>query len=302
VVDAVPVATPAHVESALAAALEGAQKMAALTAYERSQILLRAAAIVEDRADELARVLTLEQGKPIFESRGEVGRVPDMLRLCAFEAAQLRGETLPLDAAANGARKLGFTLRVPCGIVVAITPFNFPVLLVVHKIGPALVTGNTVIVKPAPTTPLTDVQVVRILNEAGLPPGVLNIVPGPAEVVGESLLQDPRVRKIAFTGSTKTGKHVMRAAAAVSPGCFDRRSCGCSRFSISPATRRIAARSLAALAVVGAGVAGLTAAYLLQRRYDIDTRHGTNAHAAMLSRFTRVLVESIDTASRQRSV
>ena len=105
VVDAVPVATTAHVESALVAALEGARKMAALTGYERSQILGRAAAIVEDRAEELARVLSLEQGKPIVESRVEVGRVPDMLRLCAFEGAQLRGETLPLDAAAERRRQ-----------------------------------------------------------------------------------------------------------------------------------------------------------------------------------------------------
>jgi acyl-CoA reductase-like NAD-dependent aldehyde dehydrogenase len=212
VVDAVPVATTAHVEVALAAAVEGAQKMATLTAYERSQVLVRAAAIVEDRAEELARVLTLEQGKPIFESRGEVSRVPDMLRLCAFEAAQLRGETLPLDAASNGARKLGFTLRVPCGVVVAITPFNFPVLLVVHKIGPALAAGNAVILKPAGQTPLTALKLTEMLLEAGLPELGLQCLTGSGSDIGPQLCSDKRVRKISFTGSTQVGEAIANVA------------------------------------------------------------------------------------------
>jgi acyl-CoA reductase-like NAD-dependent aldehyde dehydrogenase len=110
-------------------------------------------------------------------------------------------------------QRYGMIVKQPIGVCGAILPWNFPVSLMANKIGPALVTGNTMVVKPAPTTPLTDLQIVRILIEAGLPPGVLNVVPGPAEVVGESLLRDPRVRKIAFTGSTKTGKHVMETAA-----------------------------------------------------------------------------------------
>jgi succinate-semialdehyde dehydrogenase/glutarate-semialdehyde dehydrogenase len=104
-------------------------------------------------------------------------------------------------------------LKKPIGVCGAIVPWNFPVSLLGNKIGPALVTGNTVVVKPAATTPLTDVQAVRILNEAGLPPGVLNITPGPAGIVGETILKDPRVRKIGFTGATSTGKHVMETAA-----------------------------------------------------------------------------------------
>jgi acyl-CoA reductase-like NAD-dependent aldehyde dehydrogenase len=212
VVDSVPMATRDQVESALAAAREGAREMAALTAYERSQILARAAAIVEERAEELARVLTLEEGKPIFESRGEVSRVPDMLRLCAFEAAQLRGETLPLDAASNGARKLGFTLRVPCGIVVAITPFNFPVLLVVHKIGPALAAGNAVILKPAGQTPLTGLKLTEILLEAGLPELGLQCLTGSGSVIGPQLCADKRVRKVSFTGSTQVGEAITNVA------------------------------------------------------------------------------------------
>src|SRR5262249_26701939 len=110
-------------------------------------------------------------------------------------------------------RRYGMILKRPIGVCGAIVPWNFPVSLLGNKIGPALVTGNTVVVKPAGTTPLTDIQTVQILNEAGLPPGVLNIVPGPARVVGETLLKDERVRKIGFTGATSTGKHVMAAAA-----------------------------------------------------------------------------------------
>ena len=212
VVDSVPVATPDQVESALAAAVEGIRQMAALTAFERSEILARAAAIVEERGEELARLLTLEEGKPIFESRVEVSRVPDMLRLCAFEAAHLRGETLPLDAAANGARKFGFTLRVPCGVVVAITPFNFPVLLVVHKIGPALAAGNAVILKPAGQTPLTALRLTEMLLEAGLPELGLQCVTGPGSVVGPRLCADKRVRKISFTGSTQVGEAIANLA------------------------------------------------------------------------------------------
>src|SRR5689334_16302130 len=112
--------------------------MAALTAYERVQILNRAADLVAKNVEQLARTITSEEGKPLRESRGEAGRVPDLLRLCAFEGSQLRGETLPLNAHVGTKGKMGFTLRVPCGIVAAITPFNYPLLLVIHKIGPAL--------------------------------------------------------------------------------------------------------------------------------------------------------------------
>ncbi len=211
-VDTVPNATPDQVEQALAAAVEGARQMAALTAFERSAILERAAGLVEERIDELARVLTLEEGKPLFESRAEVGRVPDLLRLCAFEAGQLRGETLPLDAASNGAGKLGFTLRVPCGVVVAITPFNFPVLLVVHKIGPALAAGNAVVLKPAGQTPLTGLKLTEILLESGLPEHGLQCLTGPGASVGPQLCADRRVRKISFTGSTAVGESIASVA------------------------------------------------------------------------------------------
>jgi acyl-CoA reductase-like NAD-dependent aldehyde dehydrogenase len=212
VVDTVPNASEGQVERAVAAAVEGARQMAALTPYERGRILERAATMLEGRLEELARLLTLEEGKPLVESRAEVSRVPDLLRLCAFEASQLRGETLPLEAASNGAGKLGFTMRVPCGVVVAITPFNFPVLLAVHKIGPALAAGNAVILKPAGLTPLTGLKLTELFLDAGLPENGLQCLTGAGSSIGPRLCADARVRKISFTGSTAVGEAIARVA------------------------------------------------------------------------------------------
>jgi len=154
----------------------------------------------------------MEEGKPLAESVGEVGRCPELLRLSAYEGAQLRGEVLPLDAAPNGAGKFGMALRVPCGVVVAITPFNFPMLLVLHKVGPALAAGNAVILKPAGTTPLVALKLTELLLEAGLPPLGLQCITGDGATIGRRLCADPRVRKITFTGSTSVGEEITRVA------------------------------------------------------------------------------------------
>ena len=148
VIDTVPEATQNQIEQALIAAEKASTAMSLLTAYERQQILLRGADLVASNVEDLARTISLEEGKPLSESRGEASRIPDLLRLCAFEGSQLRGETLPLDAQQGVKGKVGFTLRVPCGVIVAITPFNYPLLLVAHKVGPALASGNAVILKP----------------------------------------------------------------------------------------------------------------------------------------------------------
>jgi len=211
-VDTVPRATPDQVEQALAGAVAGAKAMAALTAYERAAVLDRAAALLGERIEEFARVLSLEEGKPLAESRGEVGRCPDLLRLSAFEGSQLRGEVLPLDAAVNGAGKVGLATRVPCGVVVAITPFNFPLLLVLHKVAPALAAGNAVILKPASTTPLVALMLTEVLLQAGLPPLGIQCLTGDGRAVGTALCSDPRVRKISFTGSTAVGEEITRVA------------------------------------------------------------------------------------------
>jgi glyceraldehyde-3-phosphate dehydrogenase (NADP+) len=186
--------------------------MGQLTGYERSQILNRAADLLATRLEDFAKTISLEEGKPLSESRGEVGRMPDLLRLCAFEGSQLRGETLPLDAQVATKGKLGFTLRVPCGIVVAITPFNYPLLLVVHKVGPALAAGNAVILKPARQTPLVALKLTQVFLEAGLPENGLQCITGAGAVIGGRLCADSRVRKISFTGSTSVGEKITQVA------------------------------------------------------------------------------------------
>jgi acyl-CoA reductase-like NAD-dependent aldehyde dehydrogenase len=211
-VDIVPRATPDQTDRALASAAAGAEAMAALTAYERANVLNRAADLLAERTEEFARILSAEEGKPLAESMGEVGRCPDLMRLSAFEGSQLRGEVLPLDAAFNGAGKVGLALRVPCGIVVAITPFNFPLLLVLHKVAPALAAGNAVILKPASTTPLVALRLTELLLEAGLPPLALQCITGDGGAVGAQLCADPRVRKVTFTGSTSVGEQITKIA------------------------------------------------------------------------------------------
>src|ERR1700758_1659100 len=212
VVDTVPSASPEQVELALSSAVAGADAMARLSAYERSEALNRAADLLTLRQYDFALTLSREEGKPLAEARGEVGRCPDLLRLAAFEGAQLRGEVLPLDAASNGAGKLGLAMRIPCGVVVAITPFNFPLLLVLHKVAPALATGNAVILKPASTTPLVALELTRALVEAGLPPLRLQCVTGDGSALGTQLCAARRVRKITFTGSTAVGEEITRVA------------------------------------------------------------------------------------------
>jgi glyceraldehyde-3-phosphate dehydrogenase (NADP+) len=213
VIDAVPVADVQDVDSALAAAVRGAERQRQLTAYEREGILRRAGDIADSRVDDLAATISRESGKPITEARAEASRAGHILRLSGFEGSQLYGDSLPLDAAPNGGRdRIGFTLRQPCGVVVAITPFNFPLLLVLHKIAPALAAGNAVVLKPARQTPLTALKLTVILLEAGLHPEAISCVTGPGGVLGDALCGDSRVRKISFTGSTQTGERITRIA------------------------------------------------------------------------------------------
>jgi len=130
----------------------------------------------------------------------------------AEEAKRIHGETLPLDAAPGGANKIGFTMRVPCGVVAAITPFNYPLNLVMHKVGPALAAGNAVIVKPASDTPLSTLKLAELLLEAGLPAEAVQCVTGPGAKLGDTISSDPRIRKISFTGSLDVGEQICKAA------------------------------------------------------------------------------------------
>jgi acyl-CoA reductase-like NAD-dependent aldehyde dehydrogenase len=212
VVATVPVATVDDALAAVGAAVDGAAAMRRLSTWERNELLRGAARLVEERLDELARTIALEVGKPLVEARAEARRIPELLRLSGAEGARMHGETVPVDAAPGGAGKLAFTLRQPCGVVVAITPFNYPALLVVHKLGPALAAGNAVIVKPARQTPLTALFLTRVLLEAGAPENAIQCITGPGAELGETLCADRRVRKISFTGSTAVGESIARVA------------------------------------------------------------------------------------------
>jgi glyceraldehyde-3-phosphate dehydrogenase (NADP+) len=209
----VPVARAADATRAIDAAVSGFERWRRTPAHERAAILMRAAALADERAEEIANIMSGENGKSLVEARGEAGRSGEIIRLSAFEGSHLYGETLPLDAnKGTGFDKIGFTIRQPVGVVVAISPFNYPALLVLHKVAPALAAGNAVVLKPARSTPLTALAVAQCFVDAGLPDGVLNVVTGPGAEVGDALVRDQRVRKISFTGSTVVGEHIASIA------------------------------------------------------------------------------------------
>jgi acyl-CoA reductase-like NAD-dependent aldehyde dehydrogenase len=212
VIDTVPKADAEDLEKAMAFAERGAKAMAKLSSYERWKILRKAADMMAARNEELGQVISKEEGKIIAEGRGEASRAVETMMGSAEEAKRIHGETVPLDADPTGSRKLGFTLRVPCGVVAAIAPFNFPLNLVCHKVGPALAAGNTVIVKPASDTPLSAVKLTEILLEAGLPPEGIQCLTGSGGEIGDALVADRRVRKVTFTGSREIGDRICRTA------------------------------------------------------------------------------------------
>ena len=209
VIAQVPTAPPELVDRAVAAADRAFGPWAAKPARERAELLLRAARLMRDRLDELATLLTREQGKPLAEARGEIQISAEYLEWNAEEAKRLYGETIP----ASVAHKRLFALRQPVGVAAAITPWNFPSSMITRKIGPALAAGCPVVVKPASATPLSAIALMKIFDEVGFPPGVVNLVVGPSREIAGRLLADRRVRKISFTGSTEVGKELMRQAA-----------------------------------------------------------------------------------------
>lgn len=206
-------ATSADAEAAITVAVEGAALWRGTPAHQRTAILLKAASIADERIESLARTISSEMGKSIREARGEATRAGEIIRLSAFEGSQRYGQSLPLDAnLGTGFDKIGFTIPQPVGVVVAITPFNYPSLLVLHKVGPALAAGNAVVLKPALAAPLTAIALVQCFLDAGLPPGVLGLVNGSGAELGSALVADPRVNKVSFTGSTRVGEHLTKIA------------------------------------------------------------------------------------------
>ena len=212
VVDTVPRAGTVDVAEAIDTAVRGAEIMRQMPAFERYELLHRAADLMAERLHELGRTITLEEGKILSEGMGEASRAQETITLSAEEAKRLTGETLDLSAASNGAGKFGFTLRVPCGVVAAITPFNFPLNLVCHKVGPALAAGNAVLLKPASDTPLSGVKLVEIMLDAGFPSEAVSVITGSGATIGEAISSDDRVRKISFTGSRDVGETICKTA------------------------------------------------------------------------------------------
>ncbi len=209
VLDTVPLAGPEEVDLAVRSAHEAFQTWSQMPAARRGDLLLQAARHVHEHLEELSRSLTLEQGKPLREARLEIRRFVETLIHYGGLGRNLRGGYVPnLDEGAYG-----LVLKRPLGVVAAIVPWNFPTTLLGNKLGPALVAGNTVVAKPAETTPLTTLRIAQLLHEAGLPAGVFNVVTGTGPEAGEALVRHPLVRKVAFTGSTEVGKRIMALAA-----------------------------------------------------------------------------------------
>jgi glyceraldehyde-3-phosphate dehydrogenase (NADP+) len=211
-VDTVPAGDAEDVRAALSAAEEGFRTNRGLPVHKRIEILYRAAQIIRDRQEEFARTIATEGSKTIREARKEASRCVDTITISAEEARRIAGETIPFDSRPGSENRLGYYYRFPIGIIAAITPFNDPLNLVAHKIGPAIAGGNAVVLKPATVTPLSALKLAGALVEAGLPWNVLNVVTGYASKIADALVTDPRVRMISFTGGTQAGLEVIKKA------------------------------------------------------------------------------------------
>lgn len=198
----VAVAGDGHVEEAVS---QARRHLPPPDPSERAALLERAAALIRARAEDFARTICLEAGKPIAQARGEAARCVDTFTFAAAEARTLAGEVVPMTGSASGAGKLAFTVRVPVGVVGAISPFNFPLNLVAHKVAPAIAAGCPVVLKPAEKTPLSALLLARVLLDAGLPPGSLQVVFGDGARIGGALVAHPDVPMISFTGSGPVG-------------------------------------------------------------------------------------------------
>jgi acyl-CoA reductase-like NAD-dependent aldehyde dehydrogenase len=186
--------------------------MKKLPAHQRADILRRAADLLEEKEKDFAETIVKEAGKPIKYSRDEIKRSIQVIRFASELAKNITGEVLPMDAAIGGENRMGLVKRIPLGVIGAITPFNFPLNLSLHKIAPAIAAGNTIVFKPAEKTPVSAYMLVKLFQEAGLPDGVLNLVLGTGEKVGEPLVTHEKVHKITFTGSLPVGRKIRESA------------------------------------------------------------------------------------------
>ncbi|MGE8079954.1 NAD-dependent succinate-semialdehyde dehydrogenase [Peribacillus loiseleuriae] len=191
------------------AAYDAFQGWAGLSVYERSELIWKWHRLIEERKEDLGYIMTMEQGKPLKEAIGEISYANGFLSWYAEEGKRVYGETIP----ATQANKRLFVSKQPVGVVAVITPWNFPAAMITRKVAPALAVGCTVVIKPSELTPLTAIKLVELAEQAGIPKGVINVVTGGANAIGTAWIEDNRVRKLTFTGSTKVGKILMKGAA-----------------------------------------------------------------------------------------
>ena len=212
VIDTVPKGTAEDVDHAISMAVEGYAINRDLPVHKRIAVLKKAADIMEDRYEELAQTIATEGSKTIREARKEVGRAINTITISGEEARRIVGETIPFDSAMGSENRVGYYYRFPIGIIGAITPFNDPLNLVAHKLGPAIAGGNSVVLKPATVTPLSALKLGQILLEAGLPGRILSIVTGYGSEIGDRLVSDSRIRMISFTGGVQAGERIVHMA------------------------------------------------------------------------------------------
>ncbi len=211
VVGEVSLSSEADVRQAIARATAVRTTLAQMPAYQRAQILERTAVLLQNQQADLARLMAQESGKPLRYATGEVARCVETFTFAADAARSMHGETIPMDAAKGGVGRIGYYIREPVGVIGAITPFNFPLNLVAHKVAPAIAAGCPIVLKPAPTTPLTAVRLAELMSEAGLPDGAFEIVIGDADV-GHWLTTDERIAMLSFTGSLGVAQVISKVA------------------------------------------------------------------------------------------
>ncbi|WLR43322.1 aldehyde dehydrogenase family protein [Bacillus carboniphilus] len=208
----VAVAQKENIITAIDVAYQSRGRMKDLSSYERANILQYVANELEERKEEAAKIITKESAKPIRIALGEVERTIETYTFAAEEAKRFYGETIPLDSAKQGANRTAYTIQEPLGVVAAITPFNFPMNLVAHKLGPSIASGNTVVLKPATQTPLSAFFIAELFDNAGLPKGALNIITSSGKEFGDVITEDDRIKAITFTGSPSVGKTLKKKA------------------------------------------------------------------------------------------
>jgi acyl-CoA reductase-like NAD-dependent aldehyde dehydrogenase len=202
------IAQAEDVLAAISAAQQAQALIVEMPAFKRAEILEKVAQFLKDDREQCARLIALEAAKPLKAARTEVDRTIMTYTFAAHEARRIHGETVPMDAAPGGEGRLAFTVREPLGVIAAITPFNFPMNLVAHKLGPAIAAGNSVVLKPASQTPLSAFRIADYFHRAGLPAGALNVVTGSGSKIGDVLMNDGRIKMITFTGSPEVGSYI----------------------------------------------------------------------------------------------